>query len=340
MSSWIALGAATGLCAQEAVPRSSVLTPAASASTATVTPLVAASDYIISPDDELDVQVLDVPEASGVYRVSADGQLTLPLISQPVRAGGLTLAQLSDEIALDLRTAGMVSHPRVTVNVKSSRVHAITIAGAVKRPQIYPVFSSITLLDALSQAEGLADDAGDTAIITRGAIAKRAMTDSAPEKRDAADFNSSGAGTQTIDLKRLLEYGDPALNVRLYPEDRVTVQRAGVVYVVGAVNKAGGFTLHNDREQMTVLKAVALAEDLKSTAIAKKAVIVRKDPSLGKDDEEIPVNVQKILSGHAPDQKLIANDILFIPDSAGKRALHRAGEAAAEAAALLAYRVP
>jgi polysaccharide biosynthesis/export protein len=312
----------------------------ASNPTMTGTPLDATRDYVVSPDDELDVQVLDVPEASGVYRVSADGRLMLPLLSRPIQANGLTLEQLSDHISQDLQSSGMVSHPRVTINVKASRIHAITIAGAVKKPQIYPVFSKITLLDAISQAEGLADDAGDTAIITRGAIAKRMMAVKAPAPPDAADFRPDGAGDVTVDLKRLLEDGDPTLNVNLYPGDRVTVQRAGVVYVVGAVNKAGGFTLHSDRGQMTVLKAVALAEDLKSTAVAKKAVIIRKDPSVPGDDREIPVNVQKILYGHAPDQKLIANDILFIPDSAGRRALHRAGEAAAEAAALMAYRVP
>ncbi len=333
----IALTVVPRLGAQEVSSGPSVSKPVAAPSVAAGVPLVAASDYVISADDELDVQVLDVPEASGVYRVGADGRLTLPLISQPVPAGGLTLMQLSDEIAKELRISGMVSHPRVTVNVKASRAHAVTIAGAVKKPQIYPIFSTITLLDALSQAEGLADDAGDTAIVTRGNIAKHVLGSFPPDKRDAADF--SAAETQTVDLKRLLEYGDPALNITLYPGDRITVQRAGVVYVVGAVNKAGGFTLHNDREQMTILKAVALAEDLKSTAVAKKAVIVRKNPALG-EDQELPVNVEKILHGQAPDQKLLANDILFIPDSAGKRALHRAGEAAAEAAALMAYRVP
>lgn len=299
-----------------------------------------AADYRISPDDELGVQVLDVPEASGTFRVAADGSLVLPLLSQPVRAEGLTLGQLANEISRSLNSSGMVSHPHVTVSVKSSRVHAITIAGAVKKPQVYPIFSQMTLLDAISQAGGLADDAGDTAIITRGPIARRLLAAEVPNPRDPADFSASDASAATVDLRRLLETGDPKLNVNLYPGDRVTVQRAGVVYVVGAVNKAGGFPLHEDRGDMTVLKAVALANDLKSTAIAKKAVIIRKEPGAPGDDREIPVNVQKILHGSAPDQQLIANDILFIPDSSSKRALHRAGEAAAEAAALMAYRVP
>src|SRR6516164_497748 len=78
--------------------------------------------YPVSPEDELLIQVLDVPEASGTFRVSSEGSLTLPLLSDPVPAAGLTLAQLSDEIATRLREAGMVSHPRVTAEVKGSRV--------------------------------------------------------------------------------------------------------------------------------------------------------------------------------------------------------------------------
>lgn len=343
-SARIVLGLWVGLSV--AVPVSSGQTsPVAASSTSPASPVVnapsgLATDYRISPDDELDVQVLDVPEASGTFRVSADGSMELPLLTHPVGAEGLTPGQLADQISQNLRSSGMVSHAHVNVRVRSSRVHAITIGGAVKKPQVYPIFSKMTLLDAISQAEGLADDAGDTAIVTRGPIAKPLPAGKTRDHQDPADFSPGDADSVTINLRQLLENGDPKLNVDLYPGDRVTVQRAGVVYVVGAVNKAGGFTLHEDRGDMTVLKAVALADDLKSTAIAKKAVIIRRQPGAPGDDREIPVNVEKILRGRAPDQKLTASDVLFIPDSSSKRALHRAGEAAAEAAALMAYRVP
>jgi protein involved in polysaccharide export with SLBB domain len=118
------------------------------------------------------------------------------------------------------------------------------------------------------------------------------------------------------------------------------VQRAGIVYVTGAVNRAGGFVLKDDREQMTVLKAIALAESLKSTAMPGKTMIIRKNPQAPGASEEIPVDLTKILSGHLPDRPLLASDILFVPDSNTKKALHRAGEAAVQAAALFIYRVP
>jgi len=233
----------------------------------------------------------------------------------------------------------MMTHPHVTVQVKESRVHSVVIGGAVRRPQIYPLYSKTTLLDLLSQAEGLADDAGETALIRRGALAMRALvreTQHPIAPGGAASLDS--LQTLKVNLKRLFEGSDT--NVELFPGDRVTVERAGVIYVVGAVNRAGGFSLRDDHEGMTVLKAIALAENLKSTAVPKKAVIIRRGPQTQGQSQEMPVDLKRILSGRAPDRSLAANDILFVPDSAGKKAAHRAAEAAVTAATLVVYRVP
>jgi polysaccharide biosynthesis/export protein len=216
------------------------------------------------------------------------------------------------------------------VEVKESRLHSVAVTGAVKKPQIYPVFAKTTLLDVLSQAEGLSEDAGQVANVPRGdaALARKGL----PGGADGAG-QSPVAQTSTIDLKRLLQTGDPRLNIALYPGDRVTVQRAGIIYVVGAVVRPGGFTLKNDQEQMTVLKAIALAEDLKSTAIRKRAMIIRDVPaSAGPARQELPVNLSEVLEGRAPDPPMQANDILFVPDSSTQKAMRRAAEAALQIA--------
>ncbi len=296
-------------------------------------------EYLISPDDQLDIYVLDVPEVSRPYRVSPSGSIMVPLLLEPIPAVGLTPAQLSKAIAERLRSAGMVANPSITVQVKESRIHSISITGAVKKPQIYPLFGKTTLLDALSQAEGLAEDAGNTAIVTRGDTSVRGLGSEQGNQINPGD-QAVTPRIVKVDLKRLLEDGDAGLNLDLYPGDRVTVQRAGIVYVVGGVNRAGGFLLKDDREQMTVLKAVALAESLKSTASPSKAIIIRKNPQVPGATEDIPVDLNKILTGHRPDRPLLASDILFVPESGSKKALHRAGEAAAQAAALFIYRVP
>lgn len=296
-------------------------------------------EYIISPDDELDIYVMDVPELSRIYRVSPTGMIAVPLVSKELTAAGLTPGQLAQSIDDQLRSAGMVTHPNVTVQVKESRLHSVAIAGAVIKPQNYPILGKTTLLDVISQAEGLSPEAGNTAIITRGDLGNRmAGTDQAKDVKTGSPLLNNG--TVLVDLKRLMEDGDSSLNYNLYAGDRVTVQRAGIVYVVGAVNRAGGFVLKDDRQQMTVLKALALAEYLKSTAASKKTMIIREAPKAAGGTQEIPVQLDKIIDGKAKDRVLLANDILFIPESSSKRALNRAGEAAAQAAVVLLYRVP
>lgn len=278
--------------------------------------------YVIDAGDLLYVYVLDVAQLSRDYRVSPGGTIAIPLLSSPVTAEGLTLNQLAVAISQKLISAGLVSHPHVTVMVKSSRAHAVAISGAVKSPQVYRIFGPTTLLDVLSQAGGLAPDAGSNAIITRG----RAADGVSSSERDLAAPHPE-AGVIKVNLRKLLATGDPSLDVTVYPGDKVTVQRAGVVYVVGAVRRPGGFTLSSGREKMTVLQAVALGEGLKSTALKKKALIIRRGRQFPAGREEVPVNLKKTLAGQAPDPFLEANDILFVPDSASKRALQRGAEA-------------
>jgi polysaccharide biosynthesis/export protein len=289
----------------------------------------AAADYVISADDLLEVNVFDVSEFSRTYRVSPSGSITLPLVPAPIAAAGLTTAQLASAIRDRLQADGLVSKAQVTVEVKESRLHSVAVTGAVKRPQIYPVFAQTTLLDVLSQAEGLSEDAGRVATVTRGDLAL--STQGLLGGQDGGG-QSPVAQTITIDLKRLLQTGDPRLNIALYPGDRVTVQRAGIIYVVGAVGRPGGFTLKNDQEQMTVLKAIALAEDLKSTAIRSRAIIIRDDGRTPPARQELPVNLSEVLQGRAPDPPMQANDILFVPDSSARKAMRRAAEAAVQIA--------
>jgi polysaccharide export outer membrane protein len=283
-------------------------------------------ETLIYPDDVLFIQVFDVDQMTREYRVSATGSLDFPLLAAPVQVAGLTPQRAAEVLSQKCMEAGLLSHPQISVTVRESRVHAVVIAGAIRNPQIYPVFGRIALLDILSQAGGLAEDAGSSVTITRGEVSRRVL---AAEAGAAGEAGKSPPvpPTVTIDLRRLEETGDPVLNVDVYPGDWVTVQRAGVVYVLGAVNRAGGFVLTEARQQMTVLRAVALAESLKPTAKAKKAMIIRPNSSAPGGREEIPVNLPAMMRGHAPDRPLQSNDILFVPDSNAAKALGKAVDA-------------
>jgi polysaccharide export outer membrane protein len=105
------------------------------------------------------------------------------------------------------------------------------------------------------------------------------------------------------------------------------VPRAGIIYVVGAVQRPGGFVMQSDRDRMTTLKILSLAGGTTGSAKQKQAVILRKNPETGKRDE-VPVDLKKVMDLKTEDVMLQPSDILFVPDSSGKKALHRAGDVA------------
>jgi polysaccharide export outer membrane protein len=121
-------------------------------------------------------------------------------------------------------------------------------------------------------------------------------------------------------LKDLLDSSNPHSNVLVYPGDLVKVSRAGIVYVVGQVRKPGGFLLKTN-ENVSVLQAVALAEGLTPNAKGKETRIFLAGAS-SEAPKELDINLDKIMAGKAPAPFLKPDDVLFIPNSAGKETLH------------------
>ncbi len=287
-------------------------------------------DYIIGSGDLVRIEVFDVPELSREFRVSESGYISLPLLPVRVRAGGLTAFQLEEKLAELLQGNGLVSHPQVTVFLKEQHSQPITVIGAVRHPMVYQAIRPTTLLEVVSEAGGIADDAGSVVLITRRMSqdpAPAATNENASPPATGSETPAADSETITVGLRDLLDSGDPKFNLPLFGGDIVRVPRAGIVYIVGAVERPGGFTLQNDGEQMSILRAIALAQGMKPSAKPNEAVIIRKDVATGKKTE-MEVNLNKIMQRRAEDVRLVANDILFIPDSTGKRALRRAGEVA------------
>ncbi len=289
------------------------------------------SDYQIGGGDLLHVEVFDVPDLSREVRVSDSGFISLPLIPVRIQALGLTPYQLEQKLAELLQINGLVTHAQVTIFVKEHLSHPITVIGSVRRPMVVQAVREMTLLEVLSEAGGIAEDAGDLVIITRpGAAAAAPDSPSATgdaKKTPGDDKPAPTAQSITIKINDLLESGDPKFNVLLSGGDIVSVPRAGIVYVVGAVEHSGGFVMQSSGEQMTALKLLALAQGLKGTAKPADAVIIRRSSESG-TKQEINVDLRKIMARKAEDLALRPNDILFVPDSSGKKALRRAAEVA------------
>jgi len=305
--------------------------PAIVATPGTGQEAVQAEEMLIAPYDLLFIQVFDVEQMTHEYRVSGSGAVDFPLLPDPVPVAGLTPQQAAKAVAQKCIAAGVLSHPEISVTVRESRLHSVAVAGAVKNPQIYSVFGRISLLDLLTMAGGVENDAGSVVTVSRGEVSERVLAARSGEAQ-AAGTPAGAAATLNINLQRLLENGDPSLNVDVYPGDRVTVQRAGVIYVLGAVNRAGGYLLSEARQNMTVLKAVALAGYLGQFAKGKNALLLRNDPSAPSGRDLIPLNLKAMLKGNLSDRPMQNNDILFVPDSTMMRALHRTADFAGMAA--------
>jgi polysaccharide export outer membrane protein len=276
------------------------------------------SEYKLGSGDLINVDVFDVPQLTRDVRVSESGYISLPLLPERVVAKGLSAMQLQEKIAELLKASGLVTYPEVTVTLKEQHSQPITVIGSVRQPQVIQSLRPMSVLEILSACGGITDEAGSTMLVTRK------LPDDVAVKTDSGEPDLlARPETITIDLWDLLNSPIPKDNVLVRGGDIVTVPRAGIFYVVGAVTKPGGFILSNDAEQMTALKALALSAGVTSTSKPNEAVIVRKDPATG-ISKEIPVNLKKLLERKGPDAKMQANDILFVPDSAAKHALHRA----------------
>jgi polysaccharide export outer membrane protein len=251
----------------------------------------------IGADDLLAIAVYDSPELTHTVRVSGEGQIRLPLLKRAIPAAGLLPRELESAIAEALRAEQILVDPVVTVTVAEYRSRPISVAGAVKRPLTFQASGSVTLLDALTRAEGLAPEAGPEILLTRALDGGKTIT-------------------EHISVKELFEGDKPELNPRLAGGEEIRVPDAARIYVAGSIKNPGAFTI-KDGTDTTVLKVLALAGGLVPFA-SKQAYIYRRKPG-AQEKEEIPVALDRIIGRKAPDVSLMADDILYVPDDKGRR---------------------
>lgn len=274
--------------------------------------------YILGPADEIQIQAIDADGISNdPIRIDSSGYIRLPLAGR-VQAAGLTVHQLENEIATRLKP--YIKEPQVVVTLTDPRSNPISILGAVRDPGVHQIQGPKTLIEALALAGGLVDDSGYRIRITRN------IQYGPIPLADAYNDPSGAYSLGEVNVEQLLEGENPAMNFQIRPHDVITVPRAEKIYVVGEVNRAGGFTLH-EKETLSVLQALSLANGLTKTAKSGSARLLRVSSS-SSGRLEIPVDLSAILAGKAEDIRMRADDVLFVPNSAFKSAGLRAIEAA------------
>ena len=255
----------------------------------------------IGANDLIAISVYDAPEFARTIRVGANGDILLPMMRRKIRAEGLMPDVLEANIAEVLEAEHILVDPLVTVTIVEYNSRPITVIGAVHKPVTFQASGPLTLIDAITRAEGLTADAGSEILITR----TRPDANGLPVTK-----------VERIPVKGLIDQADLELNPSLYGGEQVRVPEMGKVFVLGNVHKPGAFHVE-DASGTSVLKLLALTEGLMPYT-GPQAFIYRRVPG-SPALTEVPIELGRIMDRKAPDLPLAANDILYIPESKGKK---------------------
>jgi polysaccharide export outer membrane protein len=162
---------------------------------------------------------------------------------------------------------------------------------------IFQAVGNVTLLDAITRADGISDTAGEYVLVSDTHL-------------------HPGSAVRRIPIRELMSGNSPELNLPLHGGEEIRIPQQGRLSVVGNVRKPGLFLINRD-EQPTVLKAVAETQGL--TPYASKRAYIYRSVDPGHAKQEIPVELEKIMDRKAPDVALQAGDILYIPDDHTRR---------------------
>src|ERR1041385_2416422 len=231
---------------------------------------IVGNEYILGPGDVIKIWALGMEEISDKpTRIDPSGSIDLPVLGR-LAASGMSLGEFRESLLKALAT--QVKEPRVSIDIVEFGSQPISVMGAVKNPGVHQLQGEKTLAEVLAMAGGLADDAGPRVNITRsmkwGPIPL-------PTAKTIEDGKFSVAD---VKLEDFLSASKPGENIKILPNDVITVPRAELVYVVGAVNKAGAFPLR-EHETMSVLQALSLAEGLGANHAAGDSKILRAVPN-------------------------------------------------------------
>mgnify|MGYP001552602410 CR=1 FL=1 len=189
--------------------------------------------YRLGPGDKLTLEVWNRPELSGKHTLGPDGRLSVPLLG-PLKLATMTREEASSNIGDGLKR--YYKRPIVDLRVDEYHANRVTVLGRVLTPGVLEFDTPPVLLDVLARA-------GSLPVLDKQATLTRCAVFRGREK------------IIWVDLKRLLNRGDLAYNIRLKPNDLVYIPDSfdTLVYVMGAVEKPGAYRLTPDMSLMDAL---------------------------------------------------------------------------------------
>jgi polysaccharide biosynthesis/export protein len=250
-----------------------------------------ASATRIGSRDVLDIKVVQDEKLNSRVTVSDEGQITLPLIGK-VDVSGLTAREVEARIKSTLESH-YITHADVSVQVTEFGNKPISVVGAVTHPGSIGTTGNMTLIQALTQAGGLAPGYGRTIYVLR--------------------TGQNGLSEQlAIDVEDLMVTGNPDVNIPLAPNDVINVpmEVPMTVYIMGEVVHPGAVSLKRSQNP-TLLQAIAAAGGQTDRA-SRIATIKRTVNGVTK---VIRANYRKLAEGDEPDIPLMDGDTIWLKES-------------------------
>jgi polysaccharide export outer membrane protein len=269
------------------------------------------SRYRIGPGDVLEVRVLRAPELSrDAVRVDQRGKIRLPMLDDDIQAACLTESELAANIAkLYLKYK---RNPNVDVFVREFQSQPVAVIGAVRSAAQFKLQRPVRLSELLSLAGGPSDAAGQTVQVVH------AGGPSLCGKPSTGNTESDTSGFVSYRLSDTL-HGVPEANPFARPGDLVQVLDADQVFILGNVNRPSAIPLKGPIP-LTISRAIALVGGTSPSTRKSGVRIIRQLPG-STVKQEIHVNLTAVEKNKAEDVALMANDVVYVPSSAGKSIL-------------------
>ncbi len=211
------------------------------------------ASYNIGPDDVLRISVYGYDDLKIETRVSADGQISFPLIGD-VKASGKSSMALEKAIARSLTEGGFIQDAQVNVTVLERVSQQVSVLGYVNKPGRYSLDSDSVIVDVIAMAGGINDLGSDKVVVTRSVNGK-------PQK-------------QALDLRVYLEAAASTMPFKMQQGDLVYVPKAAMFYIYGEVQRPGEYRIEPD---ISVVKALSVGGGLTLRGSENRVVIRRKD---------------------------------------------------------------
>ncbi len=246
-------------------------------------------EYTIGAGDVLLINVWGHEDLTKEVVVSEKGKFSFPLIGE-VESGGLTVNELEAKL-VHLLSNGYVINPNVSVRIQGYQSKRVYVLGEVRSPGSYSLHKETSLIEIISGAGGVSDNAGWIIEVVR-------PSERLPDKPVIPD-EAKKEDIIRVDLEGLLG-GRPKDNIRIEAGDTIFVPKAAYYFIFGEVKNPGSYKLRRDT---TVLKAVILAGGFTEKASKRRIKIRRKE-----GEKTIKVRVKL-------DDPVSPQDTIIVPES-------------------------